>query len=58
MAERKDLEKEVNLAMSYLKEVKLMSEFWSVWFEESDLKESQNGGRWPGICQMMMRQQN
>lgn len=26
-SERKDLEKEVNLAMSYLKEVKLMSEF-------------------------------
>lgn len=45
MAERKDLEKEVNLDMSYLKEVKLMSEFRSVWFEESDLKESQNRGR-------------
>lgn len=45
MAEGKDLKKEFNLAMNYVKEVKLVSEFRSIWFEESDLKKSQNGGR-------------
>lgn len=57
MAGRKDLEKEVGLGMADVKEVKLVTdEFKSVWDKQSGLRESQDGGKWPMVSQMIVRQ--
>lgn len=57
MAGRKDLEKEVGLGMADVKEVKpVTDEFKSVWDKQSGLRESQDGGRWPRVSQMIVRQ--
>lgn len=57
MARRKDLEKENGVGMADVREVKpVTNKFESVWDKQLGLKKSQDGGRWPQISQMVLRQ--